>query len=53
MQVSSVEGHPALFLLQATLQTAALATPPVQPSGDDVDISDAAKQLAQTRHTEA
>ncbi len=53
MQVSSVENHPALLLLQAMLQAATLATPPVQPSSDDVDISDAAKQLVQTRPAEA
>jgi len=49
MQVSSTQSHPALFLLQATLQAVALKTPPVQPSSDAVDISNAAKQLAQTR----
>ncbi len=49
MQVSSIESHPALFLLQATLQAVALETPPVQPSSDAVDISNAAKQLSQTR----
>ncbi len=53
MQVSSVENHPALFLLQGTLQAAALASPRVQPSSDDVDISYAARQLAQTRFAEA
>ncbi len=49
MQISSLESHPALFLLQATLQGVALETLPVQPSSDAVDISDAAKKLAQTR----
>jgi len=49
MQVLSVENNPVLLLLQSTLQTATLATPAVPPSGDDVNISDAAKQLAQTR----
>jgi len=52
MQVSSLESHPALFLLQATLQAVALKTPPVQPSSDAVEISDAAKELAQTRPAE-
>ncbi len=49
MQVSSLESHPALFLLQATLQAVVLETPPVQPSSDAVDISDDAKKLAQIR----
>ncbi len=48
MQVSSLESHPALFLLQATLQAIPQKTPPVQPSSDAMEISDAAKQLAQT-----
>jgi len=52
MQVSSLENHPALTLLQATLQAVALETPPVQPSRDAVDISNAAKQLSQTRPAE-
>jgi hypothetical protein len=49
MQVSSLESHPALTLLQATLQAVPQKTPPVQPSSDAVDISNTAKQLAQTR----
>jgi len=52
MQVSSLESHPALFLLQATLQAIAKNTPPAQPSRDAVDISNAAKQLAPTRPAE-
>ena len=49
MQVSPLESHPALTLLQATLQAVPQKTPPVQPSSDAVDISNTAKQLAQTR----
>ncbi len=52
MQISSTQSHPALFLLQATLQAVSLKTPSVQPSSDAVDISDGAKQLAQTRPAE-
>ncbi len=44
---SSVQNNPALILLQATLQAVTLATPAVQQLSDAVDISDAAKQLAQ------
>ena len=35
-------------MLQATLQAVAKKTPSVQPSSDAVEISAAAKQLAQT-----
>ncbi|MEC4674767.1 MAG: hypothetical protein VST68_11310 [Nitrospirota bacterium] len=53
MEISSVDSHPALFLLQSMLQTAALATPPVSPASDDVSISDTAKVLAHTPPSEA